>query len=288
MSSRALQRVSHVSETTTDSLLTPCASAHTHICRLCEPPVIYPNKTGERVFSERKTYLFNQYNRILQSSTSCPLLLFQYADFSTTRLIQLRSDIATAALRHVSKPSLASPSPQGPHSPSPPCPSSPSSAPPFLASCSATTPLDTEAAREIAKTVSGGLAVLSFPDLNPPQLNAILRALARAVPSCAPQPQDIEQAKKDARRLRTRATPEATAATPIPDLKLLAEGVQSVAELPTLETLRAQIVGLLSSPATQLAMVLSEASGGKLARTLEGFKKSLEEGQGGDAQSGSS
>ena len=70
------------------------------------------------------------------------------------------------------------------------------------------------------------------------------------------------------------------------DLKLLgaliegrlfkAKSVQSVADLPTLDTLRAQIVGLLSAPAAQLSMVLSEASGGKLKRTLEGFKKSLE------------
>ena len=56
-----------------------------------------------------------------------------------------------------------------------------------------------------------------------------------------------------------------------------------VAKLPTLDTLRAQLVGLLSAPATQLAMVLSEASGGKLARTLEGLKKSLEEDQSQDS-----
>ena len=56
----------------------------------------------------------------------------------------------------------------------------------------------------------------------------------------------------------------------------MAEGVQSVAELPTLDALRAQIVGLLSAPAAQLSMVLNEAGGAKLARTLEGFKKSLE------------
>jgi ribosomal protein L10 len=54
-------------------------------------------------------------------------------------------------------------------------------------------------------------------------------------------------------------------------------GLEKVSTLPTLDTLRAQIVGLLSSPATQLAAVLSEASGGKLARTLEGLKKGLED-----------
>jgi len=50
-----------------------------------------------------------------------------------------------------------------------------------------------------------------------------------------------------------------------------------VSKLPTLDTLRAQVVGLLSAPASQLAMILGEASGGKLARTLEGLKIGLEE-----------
>ncbi len=58
---------------------------------------------------------------------------------------------------------------------------------------------------------------------------------------------------------------------------LLPDGVQQISKLPTLGTLHAQIVGLLSAPATQLAMVLGEAGGGKLARTLEGLKKALEE-----------
>jgi ribosomal protein L10 len=63
------------------------------------------------------------------------------------------------------------------------------------------------------------------------------------------------------------------------------EGVRDVSKLPTLDTLRAQIVGLLSSPAVQLAAILSEASGGKLARTLEGLKKGLEESQSAEASS---
>lgn len=64
---------------------------------------------------------------------------------------------------------------------------------------------------------------------------------------------------------------------------LLAGDVQTTSKLPTLGTLHAQIVGLLSAPAAQLAMVLGEASGGKLARALEGLKKGLEEGDKTDA-----
>jgi ribosomal protein L10 len=72
-----------------------------------------------------------------------------------------------------------------------------------------------------------------------------------------------------------------------PDLKVvgaliegkvfLPQGVRDVSALPTLDTLRAQIVGLLSHPGMQIAALLNEAGGAKLARTLEGLKKSLEE-----------
>ena len=63
-------------------------------------------------------------------------------------------------------------------------------------------------------------------------------------------------------------------------------GLEQVAKLPTLDTVRAQIVGLLSAPAAQLSGVLSMASGGQLARTLEGLKKGLEEEQGGSKEEG--
>ncbi|KAL0066621.1 hypothetical protein AAF712_006425 [Marasmius tenuissimus] len=63
----------------------------------------------------------------------------------------------------------------------------------------------------------------------------------------------------------------------------LPKGVKDVAGLPKMETLRAQIIGLLSAPGAQLAGVLSQAAGGQLARTLEGLKKSLEEEQNGSA-----
>ncbi|KAJ2985852.1 hypothetical protein NUW54_g10008 [Trametes sanguinea] len=42
---------------------------------------------------------------------------------------------------------------------------------------------------EIAKAVNGSLAVLSFPQLNPPQLKAVLRVLARSIPPRQPKTQ---------------------------------------------------------------------------------------------------
>ncbi|KAI0354662.1 hypothetical protein OH77DRAFT_1504700 [Trametes cingulata] len=253
-----------------------------------KPPVVYPRMKGQpRRYAERKTYLYNQYTRLLQSSFERPLILFEHSDFSANRLIQLRAEIAQAVAKHAKTPSLATPSP---------APLAPEEYPTFTilrtsifgVALRELNQLDIKTRREIAKAIPGTLAVLSFPTLNPPQLKAVLRVLARSVPPRKPKtPEEIEAEKKAAEAAFVPGRrPKRQRPTPVPDLKLLgaivegrmfrAEGVKSVAELPTLDGLRAQIVGLLSAPASQLSMVLSEASGGKLARTLEGFKKSLE------------
>ena len=254
-----------------------------------KPPRAYPRIKEPRVYSERKTYLYNQYTRLLQSTDTAPLLLFEHTDFSAKRLIQLRADIAAAVAKHASTqaPSLASPTP------------APVSAPALPTFTILRTSLFGVALRDfgtldkptrsgVAHSITGTLAALSFPSLNPPQLKAVLRVLARSVPPRKPKTEkDLEDERKAAEAAFVPGRrPKRQRPTAIPDLKLLgaliegrlfqAEGVQSVAELPSLDALRAQIVGLLSAPSAQLAMVLSEASGGKLARTLEGFKKSLE------------
>ncbi|CDO73407.1 hypothetical protein BN946_scf185013.g41 [Trametes cinnabarina] len=260
-----------------------------------KPPVVYPNKTGPRRYGERKTYLYNQYTRLLQASFDRPLLLFQHSDFSANRLIQLRADIADAVAKHAKTTAVATPSLAAP-GPTPVSSFAPEELPTFTVLRTSLfgvvlremSQFDDSIRREIAKTVTGSLAVLSFPQLNPPQLKAVLRVLARSIPPREPKTQaQIDEEKKAAEAAFVPGRrPKRQRPTPIPDLKLLgaliegrlfkAEGVQSVAELPTLDGLRAQIVGLLSAPAMQLSMVLNEASGAKLARTLEGFKKSLE------------
>jgi len=45
-----------------------------------------------------------------------------------------------------------------------------------------------------------------------------------------------------------------------------------LAELPSLETLRAQLVGLIQTPATRIAGVL-QAPGGQVARVLAAYAK---------------
>jgi len=245
---------------------------------------MYEGKVVPRRYSERKTYLYNQYTNMLGASSQAPIILLRHKDFDTRRLQLLRREVEVANAKFA--PSLASPT---------------LATPPKLTVMRTSifgvalrdfAPLDAHATESLAKLVEGGLAMLTLPSLDPPQLNAIIRAMDRAVPAKKAVQEDTSKGKgrrdEDADfipgRPRPRVKPQLT-----PELKVmgaLIEGrvfsateVKDVAKLPTLDTLRAQIVRLLSSPAIQLAAVLSEASGGRLARSLEGLKKGLEESQ---------
>ncbi|KAI0783140.1 hypothetical protein C8Q75DRAFT_811159 [Abortiporus biennis] len=262
-----------------------------------ETPRVYPNKTVPRVYSDRKTYLYNRYTTLLKGSESSPLVFFNFSDFSIPRLVQLRRDIAAAAAKHATPPSLTS------ATPAPAITPTEVELPTFQVIRTSVfgvalreySPIDAEKAKDVAKLVKGNFAILTLPNLNPPQLNAVLRVLQRTVPPRKPKtPEQLADEKKAAeasfvpgrrpKRQRPNSIPELNLVGALIEGRVFAaEGVRDVAKLPMLDTIRAQLVGLLSAPAAQLAMVLSEASGGKLARTLEGLKKSLEDEQNGGA-----
>ncbi|KAI0785428.1 hypothetical protein BC629DRAFT_1582423 [Irpex lacteus] len=254
----------------------------------------YEEDESPRTYSERKTFKVAEYTRLFETSKSSPLIFLEHNDFSVQRISKLRRDIEKAAAKHVTPPpSLSTLSP------------APVTEPPALPKFTVVStsyfgvalrnyaPLDGETIKGLASLQKSGLAVLSFPDFNPPQLDAVIRAMSRSVPPRkAKTEEQLAQEAKDAtdsyvpgRRVK-RQRPE-----PTPDLKVvgaLIEGrvfkaaeVSEVAKLPTLDTLRAQLVGLLSAPSAQLAALLNEAGGAKLSRTLEGLKKSLEEKEGG-------
>ncbi|KAG6841557.1 hypothetical protein C0991_009592 [Blastosporella zonata] len=253
-----------------------------------KPAQILPGKKLPRVFKDKKAFQYNWYRRILDSSTEGPLLILHHHQFSANRLVKLRRDVMAAANRTVAAPSLASAA----------IPATPVVNPTltvirtsiFGAALRDFPGINIADADKMIGESTGNFAVLSLPSFEPPQLNAILRSLERGVP--ARPPKTPEEIKKE---LEEKNADPATPGRRVkrqrqilhPQLKLvgalvegrvfLPEGVKNVSTLPTLDTLRAQIVGLLSAPGMQLAGVLSQASGGQLARTLEGLKKGLEE-----------
>ncbi|KAF5368169.1 hypothetical protein D9758_018423 [Tetrapyrgos nigripes] len=264
-----------------------CSTARSYAISV-RPGKVLPGKKYPRVFHDKKLFQYNWYTRILETTDSAPLIFLHRDDFSANRLKKLRKDIQTAALKF---DPAAKKDPDAEPLPAPTLTVVRTSI--FGAALRNFPHVKLEEAQAMLHDLPGGYAVLSLPILDPPHLNAILRAMDRSVPPRPPKtPEQIakEEEEKKADPDQPGRRVKRQRKTLVPDLKvmgaliegkiLLPDRMKEVTQLPTLDTLRAQIVGLLSSPATQLAAVLSEASGGKLARTLEGFKKALEEGEG--------
>ncbi|KAJ8084763.1 hypothetical protein PM082_003540 [Marasmius tenuissimus] len=266
---------------------------------LVKEPNQLPGKKYPRVFSGKKLFQYNWYTRILDSThDGSPLIFLHYDSFSANRLKKLRNDLSSAARKHHATQQKASL--DGPQ------PITEADLPSVTVvrtgvfgaalRAQAKTGVNMNDVEHMLNDTPGNYAVLKLPVLDPPYLSAVLRAMGRSVPPRPPKTpeqlkkeQDAKNADPDTpgRRMKRQR------AELIPDLKVmgaliegkvfLPKGVKDVAGLPKMETLRAQIIGLLSAPGAQLAGVLSQAAGGQLARTLEGLKKSLEEEQNGSA-----
>lgn len=257
-----------------------------------------PGKQLPRVFRDKKAFQYNWYMNILKTNTSAPIIFFKHEDFSAKRLIKLRSDILSAHKRALgAKPagaSLAAPTPIPVTGTLPPQPTLTVIRTSIFGAALRDLPgVDLRQVEKMLAGLSGNFAVLSLPSFDPPQLSIILRTIERSVPPRPPKtPQELkaEEAVKNADPEQPGRRVKRVRRTLVPNLKLigalmesrvfLPQGVKDVAGLPTLDTLRAQLVGLLSAPGMNLAAVLNEAGGARLKRTLEGLKKSLEEEQG--------
>jgi ribosomal protein L10 len=206
-----------------------------------KPPA--PPADPNRIYASRKAALHNEYSSIIQDSPF--FLLLSHQNFSVAKFTTLRKDLAK-------------------HKPS----ASVDQAPAKLsvirhAIFGAAVKSAQPRATPLLSSVEGPAAVLAFPTLDPPQLKAVLRTIERAILKAQP------------------------GAPPGPALKVIGayvdgrvlypKGVKDLSTLPTLDSLRAQLVGLLSAPAAQIAGVLDQARGGRLSRTLEGLRASLEE-----------
>ncbi|KAI4526967.1 hypothetical protein K525DRAFT_187851 [Schizophyllum commune Loenen D] len=239
-----------------------------------------------RTFSGKKADQFQWYTEMLAASHTSPLLVLNFLEFRADKLVKLRQDIIEAS-RRVHKPA-----PDVPPRPTPTFTAVRSSI--FGAALRDYPNLNLDTVQQITEGVSGPVGVLSPASLDPPELSAVMRALDRNFPPKPPKtPEELkaEEAAKNADPATPGRRAKRQRPIRIPEIRLLgamidgqmlaAPRLKEVSQLPPLRTLQAQLIGLLSAPASQLAMVLSEASGGKLHRTLQGLQKSLEEQEGG-------
>ncbi|KAM0785981.1 hypothetical protein ACM66B_006799 [Microbotryomycetes sp. NB124-2] len=130
--------------------------------------------------------------------------------------------------------------------------------------------------------LAGPLAVLTAQDLHPPTLQKVLKVLDKystAPARNAPPVDPKEQAKG------SKSAGAVDKAQRLPVLSSLFEAqaadharTVAVSKMPSLDTLRAQIVGLLSMPGARITGILGQRAV-EVSRTLQGFKQGLEDGQ---------
>lgn len=231
-----------------------------------------------RVYGDRKAHLHAQYQLMLASNDL--LLLVQYDNVPVRTLDKMRREVANLASKL--KPSSSSALP--------PSPASVTFIRPGVFTASMRTKFNEATVKRAAKVLQGSYAVISAQSLNPPQLAQLIRLVDRVAPAPKTQAAAVDTGAKKPSAALAGDIPEAPpkeknppsiklVAGVVEDRFFLLEDLQRVSVLPTIETLQAQIVGLLSAPASKLAGLLGAASGGSLLRTLQGYEKGLEEAQ---------
>lgn len=238
------------------------------------------NKT--RKFSPIKTHLYAQYLQLMQKNSL--LLLLSHTDFPAHALAKLRRQLVETTL------------PKSPRNPfGVPKGSEVTRSVPQLVAVR--THMLTAAMREVEEIkdarrrvvplLQGPIAVLSLPALDPPHLASVLKVLERALPKSIDQGPSKTQDDPLAMPPPGGGGVRKPKPPPVPALQVLGglvEGrlfeinaLKDVTKLPPLQVLHSQIIGLLSSPASQLVGILGQASGGNVVRTLDGFRQGLED-----------
>ena len=213
-------------------------------------------------FSERKTFLFNKYQRMMRENEL--VVLFHAENLNVKLLSEIRRQVSHIKVPDADLARLEALNHGAPWT-------WPASA--FtMARTGLLRPVcrrDTaESIQALEPYLHGQMAMLTCPVLSPEYVGKVLRAIERPVTAAA---NDVDpKSEKKAPLLRPLVAVAERARV------IDAKSLPAFTQLPNLATLRAQLVGLLSAPGTQLAGILSQAGGGELATTLEARRRDLE------------
>lgn len=213
-------------------------------------------------FSERKTFLFNKYQRMMRENEL--VVLFHAENLNVKLLSEIRRQVSHIKVPDADLARLEALNHGAPWT-------WPASA--FtMARTGLLRPVcrrDTaESIQALEPYLHGQMAMLTCPVLSPEYVGKVLRAIERPVTAAA---NDVDpKSEKKAPLLRPLVAVAERARV------IDAKSLPAFTQLPNLATLHAQLVGLLSSPGTQLAGILSQAGGGELAATLEARRRDLE------------
>lgn len=232
------------------------SSIPTHISTVPEHERPTPLPKSQRKYPARKSFLHAQYMRLLESSQF--VLVLQPNNLSVAEAAKLRADLAAVPLPEgvdASERARLTVVRTGVLRPA-------------LRQLVGSNESQASLAR-LESILSGPLAMLTSPSLSPDYVSKLLAVVDRAMGNVVGRG---AQPAVNPRLVPLAAIVEGNRLVDIPALR-------EVGKLPDLQTLRAQLVGLLSSPASQLASILSMASGAQLALTLEARKRQLGEGE---------
>ncbi|WFD36763.1 hypothetical protein MCUN1_003650 [Malassezia cuniculi] len=222
----------------------------------------FPYQESRTKFSDRKEYVFSRYERIM--GTSQAVIMFEFDRVSVSLMNAIRHQLHKAKMP---EEDLALLQKQYGVWDAPTASLDVARIGLLRAVCRKS---DAEAVRKFGDYLSGQTMILSVPVLSPKYLGDVLRAIDRPVNAAA---REAEATSK-----------------PVPSIKPVlalvereriidAKGIPALTKLPSLPTLHAQLVGLLSAPGSQIAGILSQAGGGVLAATLDARRRDLEKAQ---------
>ncbi|PWN31469.1 uncharacterized protein FA14DRAFT_151454 [Meira miltonrushii] len=228
------------------------------------------SSSRQRVYPERKAFLFGQYKRLLNDSKVS--ILFQHNNVGVHEMTRIRNDIAAVPVDGADEKKAR------------------------------LTIVRSGLMRKLAKVSShpslrknehlfiGPIAMLTFDTVSPAYISRILSVADRALKAgrVAPKPALGQPHVKVVSNVNTRFTPLAAIVEQSEGVKKVVDipSLRDVSALPTLDVLRSQIVGLLSATPARLLATLNQARGGQVALTLDAHRRALDSSSSSAEQSG--
>lgn len=226
----------------------------------------FSSRAASRVYTARKTFLYNQYKRLMEESKV--VLLLQHNSLSVKEFSKLRREIESVDLAVA--PNQVNTTPSSSKAKLTAVRSGLMK--PLVRSSRSLKPLET--------MFSGPVALLTFDHLSPSYISRVFNVIDKALGAGKAQPKPIGTSEHamTVTNVNTRVTPLAAIVEEnVNNVKLLnVSQLRDVAMLPSLDELRGQIVALLGSAPSQLVSTLNQAKGTHLLQTLDARRRDLE------------
>lgn len=234
---------------------------------IAPPPSVSLSKLPtQRKFPARKTFLMDLYRQLLADSKV--VLILQHNSVGVREMSRIRADLAAVPMSESGDASSSNASPVR-----------------LTVARSgilrkAVNYTESPSMRRSSHMLFGPIAMLTFDHLSPTYISRVLAVMDKALGAARAQPKPVGKPHaKAATNVNPRFLPLMAyvesgerGAKRVVDVA----GLRDIGLLPSLDQLRAQIVGLLSATPSRLVSTLNQARGGHLALTLDAHRRQLD------------